>query len=446
MNYEKIKGLYENMPKKMKYFLSPFFRCVITCNPIYKSTYKELDAFENMTESEKKSKQFELLKETLVYADKYVPYYQKLFKEANFKPEEMSDFNDIKKIPLLTKDMAIEAGTDIYSEEKINYYESCTGGSSGRALKVLLDKDSIYKERAFTIHFLSKYGYNQKKTRTLAFWGHNKDADYYYSPMKNEIVISPFKLFDEKCFDDIWDTIDSFKPDFVAGYPSAIYLFAQLMEKHNKSRNFKLVDFYAENHTQEMKNYIEKIMKCKAVSNYGHTERAVFAEEYEKGYKFNDLYGYTEFVPTDNEGEYQIVCTGFTSRKMPLIRYKTDDVVRFNRDGYAEILGHKFSEVYLISKTGTKIFKGALTMHIDVLKKVKQYQYVQFEPGKVFLDLVLLEPLTDEDKNKIIEYLNCRCEGLLDIQLRIVEKIELTRRGKYNWAVNKIGSECEEKK
>ena len=115
----------------------------------------------------------------------------------------------------------------------------------------------------------------------------------------------------------------------------------------------------------------------------------------------------------------------------------TDDVVYFTEEGYAQILGHKFSEVCLISKTGGKIFKGALTMHIDVLKGAT-YQYVQYEPGKAFLDLVLIENLSENERRDIIEYLSQRCEGQLDIEIRIVDKVELTKRGKYNWAVNKI--------
>lgn len=441
MNYNSIKKLYERIPKQIKFMFSPFFIRTITSNSLYKETIHSLDEFEKLSNIEQQKRQFEILKQTLVHAYKHVPYYKELFDSVGFNAETMKSLADIDKIPLLNKDKAIEAGDSIYSTENINCYETVTGGSSGRALKVLLDKDSIYKERAFTNHFLGKYGYDPKVTRTLAFWGHNKDEDYYYSPLKNEIVISPFKLFDEKSFDVVCEAVESFNPEFVSGYPSAIYLFAQMMERHGKKRKFKIVDFYAENHTQEMKEYIERVLQCKAISNYGHTERAVFAEEYEDGYHFNRLYGYTEFLPTDVEGEYKICCTGFISHKMPLIRYVTDDIVRFNEKGYAEIQGHKFSEVCLVSKTGGKIFKGALTMHIDAFRKVKQYQYVQYEQGKVILNLVLFEELTYKDRTEILDYLKRRCESQLDIELRIVDKVELTKRGKYNWAVNKIGKE-----
>lgn len=200
MNANRLKLVYEGLPKTIKKLLSPLFIRVILNNKVYKKTLKELKEFDELNDAQKRAVQFEKLKETLIEAYNNVPYYRKRFSEAGFNPEEMTDISEMEKIPLLTKDDAIEAGAEILSRKKIDCYESVTGGSSGRALKVVLDKDSIYKERAFTNHFLGKYGYDLRNTRTLAFWGHNKDDDYYFSPLKNEIVISPFKLFDEKSF------------------------------------------------------------------------------------------------------------------------------------------------------------------------------------------------------------------------------------------------------
>lgn len=444
MNYNGIKRLYEQLPKGIKYLFAPVFIRLMVKNPVYKSMYRKLDAFEKLDTQEQDWEQFRLLKETLIYAYHHVPYYKKKFDEIGFIPETMESFEDIKKIPLLTKEQAIECGTALYSTENIPYYEVYTGGSSGRALKVALDKVSIYKERAVTIHYLHKFGYDPFKTRTLFFLGHNKDRDYYYSPLKNEIVISPFRLFREENFESLWKTVEKFAPRFITGYPSAIYMFVKLMKKYNKRMDFQQVVYYSENCSEDMKAYIENYLGCRIRSTYGHTERAVFAEEYDGGYRFNKCYGYVEFLPTEEENEFQIVCTGFLSRKMPLIRYVTDDVAIFEKNGTVKIKGHRMSEDYLLTKNGRKVFKGALTLHVGVLKKVKQYQYIQYEPGKAYLDVVPLEILTDKDKKEILDYIIRRCEEQLDITLREVKALEMTGRGKYRWAVNKIKQKQEE--
>lgn len=434
-----LKEVYEKIPKGLKFAFAPIFIRLMVKNRTFIKTWKELDIFESKDEVQKKQIQFARLKETLLYAYNHVTYYKELFDKVNFDPQKMEAFSDIEKIPLLEKEDAVQVGNKLYSQEKgLKFYKTFTGGSSGQALTVLLDKDSIYKERACVTHFLSKFGYDPLKTKTVAFWGHNKDEDFYYSPLKNEIVVSPFRLFKDGQLNDICDDIEEFGATVIMGYPSAIYLFAQILEKSGRKLNIDHVVYYAENCSTEEKHYIERVLGCPVDSYYGHTERACFAEIYDTGCVFNDYYGYTELLPTGNENEYRIVCTGFLSRKMPLIRYATDDVVCKNKDGSLYLVGHKRSEIHLISKNGQKIFKGAMTLHIEELKKIRRYQYVQNEPGKAELQIVQDEPLTKEELVKVNEYIQRRCEGLLDITIRMVDEVQLTSRGKYNWAVNNI--------
>ena len=214
-----------------------------------------------------------------------------------------------------------------------------------------------------------------------------------------------------------------------------IFLFAQLLIQSGRNLKIEHVVYYAENCSSEEKEYIEKTLGCPVDSYYGHTERACFAEIRQDGCIFNDYYGLTELIPTDQENEFRIVCTGFISRKMPLIRYATDDVVQIQTDGSLKLVGHKRSEVYLISKNNQKIFKGALTMHIEELKKIKCYQFVQNEIGKADLQIILDSPLNQEEITNIQNYISRRCEGLLDIEIKFVDEIQLTSRGKYLWAV-----------
>lgn len=96
---------------------------------------------------------------------------------------------------------------------------------------------------------------------------------------------------------------------------------------------FQIGNYYAENCSDEARAYIEKVFDCRVIGYCGHTERAVFAEEhFERGggqlQQVVWLYGVSP-------SEYQIACTGFISRKMPLIRYVTDDVITIDNNGYA---------------------------------------------------------------------------------------------------------------
>ena len=152
--------------------------------------------------------------------------------------------------------------------------------------------------------------------------------------------------------------------------------------------------------------------------------------------RFNDLYGYTELIPAEGaDGEFRIVCTGFTSRKMPLIRYATDDIVEMLPDGGRRLVGHKKSDVFLVGKNGSRIFKGAMTLHVDELAGIAAYQYYQTEPGKAELLLVAPGGLARHQEDNVMGYIERRTEGLLDVTVRYVDEVKMSTRGKALWAV-----------
>lgn len=211
-----------------------------------------------------------------------------------------------------------------------------------------------------------------------------------------------------------------------------------LCKKYNKMLRLKGVVFTSENWTAEDIEIVQSVFKCKVVSTYGHTERAVFGYIVDEKCIFDKLYGYTELIPTDIENEFQIACTGFISHKMPLIRYVTDDVIQVQEDGSYKLIGHRKSEVKLIGKNGFPIFKGAMTLHMAETQKVRAYQYVQNEIGKVELHIVEEQELTKKELENIKKYIDQRCEGLLDVEIKIVHEVRHTPRGKYIWAICNI--------
>ena len=245
-------------------------------------------------------------------------------------------------------------------------------------------------------------------------------------------------MFREENFEDIFKLISDFKPDFITCYASAITYFAKLCKKYNKMLRLKGVVFTSENWTSEDIEIVQSVFKCKVVSTYGHTERAVFGYIVDEKCIFDKLYGYTELIPTDIENEFQIACTGFISHKMPLIRYVTDDVIQVQEDGSYKLIGHRKSEVKLIGKNGFPIFKGAMTLHMAETQKVRAYQYVQNEIGKVELHIVEEQELTKKELENIKKYIDQRCEGLLDVEIKIVHEVRHTPRGKYIWAICNI--------
>lgn len=436
------KRLYETMPRRLKFALAPVLVNRFLENPVFRQTWEQIEAFKVLGEDDRSARQFALLKDTLIYAYSNVPFYRRRFDEAGFEPKAMVSPAEISALPLLEKADAIRAGEDLYSVDRaLDYYETFTGGSSGQALRVLLDKDSIFRERAFVTNFLAEFGYDPKTTRSVAFFGHGGTRDYYYSPLKNEIVISPFRLFDDSQIEAICTDIKRFGAKFLLGYPSAIALLARRVKSHGINLRFNQVVFYAENHSADDKAVVEEAFGCGVTSYYGHTERSVFAAITDAECLFSDCYGYTELVPDVYPNEYRIVCTGFISRKMPLIRYATDDHVVVDASGRMHLVGHKRSDVFLIARNGARVFKGAMTLHGPELSNITCYQYYQEIPGRATLRLVADRPLSLSKIEGLRAQLDRRTEGLLDVAIEYVDAVELTPGGKLPWAICEVPGE-----
>lgn len=61
--------------------------------------------------------------------------------------------------------------------------------------------------------------------------------------------------------------------------------------------------------------------------------------------------------------------------------------------------------------------------------------YTGGSSGKAELHIVQEEELTNKELKNIENYISQRCEGLLDVEIKIVHEVQYTPRGKYIWAI-----------
>ena len=75
--------------------------------------------------------------------------------------------------------------------------------------------------------------------------------------------------------------MDTFGVEFLHGFPSAIYSLCKYAKQLNidLKNKYKAVFLISENIYDFQKNMIKEILGCDAYAFYGHTERAVFAEQ-----------------------------------------------------------------------------------------------------------------------------------------------------------------------
>ncbi|WP_302936587.1 hypothetical protein [uncultured Senegalimassilia sp.] len=379
-----LKKMNQQMPDSLKRAAAPMIRRRLVGNAVFLGQYRALQGVAALCEEQTSIRQEKKLRELLCFAGKAVPYYTELFAAIGCDPSVDDPKGVLASIPLLTKDVLRERFDDLQAAEVGDFYEATTGGSTGAPVRVNLERDSIYREKAFIYSFWSRFGYDWKTSRLVTFRGIDFGGKIKKeNPLYAEVLLNPF-LLTEKTIGRYIDVIDSYGADFIQGYPSAIRNFCRLLELVGcrPERKIRCVFFISENVDEATEAYVQSVLGCPCRAFYGHSERCVFAEQVDDGlvYRFNADYGFTEIC---EHGDGNIVCTGYLNRRMPLIRYAVDDYATPVGGGLFHIEGHHTGED-LIGRGGERITQTALNFHDGTFDLAEGgYQLIQERPGEV---------------------------------------------------------------
>ncbi len=394
MAYETIKKILTSSPAAERASLEIYERMPLyirhrfLLGPAYFKWLSLLREAEHWDRDRVQAFQIAQTKKLLEHAMKHVPYYRDLFDDIGFKPEKVQSLDDLKLIPILDK-ATVQSNPVAFVDERIplkSLSRKTTGGSSGVPLTVYRSKENEAAFLAFRSNILDRAGYSPKK-KEVSVWtdaklGGKRVPVFRYG--KKLILSNGFVT--GRWIMRYLDLIREFNPEYILGYPSVLAVLAAF-NVYNNLRPFddiKAVITYSENLYDRQKELLQKCFGGRVFSIYAMTERAAIGGgcDLSDNLHFHPLYGAIEFM--EGQGGYkEIVATGFTNYEMPLIRYRTGDLV----DGYKEccpacgrphvtigmIEGRTHS--YLVGKNGELI--PGITSWLGTFPNVLEYQFVQ---------------------------------------------------------------------
>jgi phenylacetate-CoA ligase len=440
MNRHFLKNLRDNMPESLKSIAAPLIRNQLINNSEFLKYYKLLENRESLSTEIIEEYQLSQLKQILIHSYQNVPYYKELFSRISFDPYKFSDFKQMEEIPFLTRELITVNYSKLISRKKVKggYYIGTTGGSSGLPLKFLLDFNSIYRENAFIYYYRKKAGYRfNDKLATFRQVGF-VNTFWRYDAMYNEMIFSPIKL-SRITINNYVNQINDFAPQYLNGYLSIIWYFAKLLEESQIKLTTKLKGIFlmSENIDDKQRTFIEQFFKVKSFVHYGHSERCVLAEGIAANrYKFDPYYGFTEQVHNENNN-YYIVGTGFLNHIMPFIRYKTDDMCSPENQFYT-IDGKRSSTIGLYGFNNEFLSSTAFDLDKKIFKNIITYQFVQKEKGKADLLLIVNKHFQLSEMELIKNDIYADTKGIIDIDVKIVDHLILTPRGKTQMYISNI--------
>jgi phenylacetate-CoA ligase len=399
--------------------------------------------------------QFEELKRIISYAKNYSPFYKEFYKNINI--DQITCISDITKLPIMEKEIFRKNLKNIYTVSEKEGIVSYTGGTTGKALKVIFCKNDFQKRMAYLDAFKQRVGIDPFKTTKATFSGReftnnkiSKRRNIYwrYNFFYRQKFYSTFDMVETNLPYYVED-LNKFKPRIINGFVSAIYDLATYIKRNDIKLKFIPEAIFTTSETllPLHRERIESVFMSKIFNQYASSEGAPFITECLCGnLHYNIDTGVIEVYKTNNGPE--MLVTSFTSYGTPLIRYQIGDSIRF-KEGKCECGScHPLVEAiegrqvdYLYSKERGKV---SLSHLADVIKglpgSIKKMQFIQDNVSNITIKLVVDESIYNEnhDEASIINEMKYRFGNNMKIRINRMDDIPNEKSGKYALIKNTI--------
>jgi phenylacetate-CoA ligase len=302
-----------------------------------------------LSEEALKEYQLERLRKVIAHAYDSVPYYQKLFREKNILPGDIRTVEDLKRIPVLTKELLKHNFDSLIARNAKKYKPALlsTSGSTGGQTRFFVDKTSNVLE---FVHYWRSWGWAGYKlgdtfallsSEDFVYILKNRKTLYHFNSLTRQLTVNSM-LFSHNYLDDLIGIFRKFKPLFLKGFPTNLYMLALVLnKKRNHGISCKAIFSQGANLLSYQRDLIEKVFSCKVFDSYGLMERTVAITQCPLGsYHIHQDYGIVELeepgisLSNGKDGDTsirEVVGTSLHNYAMPLIRHRTGDFVKIKR-------------------------------------------------------------------------------------------------------------------
>lgn len=298
------------------------------------STYwlKQIEKMSKWTPEQVQTWQADRLHELMEHVYNHTIYYRRIMDERGLKPNDIRSAEDLKKLPIITKQIAREHFNEIVPDNiaSLHYREGKTGGTTGEPMFYYCDENTWGYVTATKVYHWRKYGYEYGEPfaamgSASLFAKKPSLVRRIYDRLRNEIPMNTVNLNDELCEKYI-QIIRERRIRYIYGYAASIYIFTQYVASHGIDlKQIKGVFTTSEMLTDENRELIKRTYDCVVMDCYGARDAGINA--YERAYHEYEV-GYNVLVETTNEFEPNtgtLLTTNLLNYTFPLIRYQVGD-------------------------------------------------------------------------------------------------------------------------
>jgi len=404
--------------------------------------------------------QLKNLKNLLQHANDNVPYYHRIFKKLNFKPEFVRSIRDLNVLPILTKDLIKKNFNELYARNyrEKQFFISSTGGSTSAPLKFYIDNRWEACNMAAAYRSSTWAGY--KLGDKMAYlWSAPQDIhdtaaiEKIRQNLLKIIYLDAFNLTEENMHKYI-DTLKRFKPKIINTYASAIFTFSAYIKKMGVNTiKPKAILTTADMLYNYKRKAIENTFNCEVFDYYSGRETTLQAAECQEhfGYHLSIENAVVEFMKEKehvNSGETgSIIITDLCNYAMPFIRYEIGDLGTPSNERcpcgrqlpvMKSLKGRTCD--YIITSDG-KLLPGIFFHHLiahDNIQGIKEFQIVQKTKDKIIVYIVKEEDEKKENISLFLSQIKRNVGETIDVELIYVDSLRKTSTGKLKNVISKI--------
>ncbi|MBU0731003.1 MAG: hypothetical protein KKA70_14810 [Proteobacteria bacterium] len=414
-----------------------------------------LDSSQWLSPEETEQIQFEKIKHLVSYAYENVPFYREKYKQENIHPKDIQTIRDFQRLPFLTRDDVNNNYDRLVSKEYSKKTSvDHTGGSTGHAMRFLMDSSTAYWSYAVEARNRGWYGVREGDKRAWV-WGAIKDfpswrlKDRMVAHIKRYRYLNSNDMTYQK-MKDFADMLVQWKPVMFRAYPTALTIFANFLKENQYAGIMPtLIETCAEKVTSSQRQLFQEVFKSKVADCYSSWEIYDIAYECpDRGLHVNEdryleLVNNGQAVEPGNVGE--VVVTALTQYAFPFIRYKNEDLGVYAAKKCScgrgmpvlqEILGRTID--VLVKPDGSIIHWSSI--YIVFRHKTDILKYQVYQPDREHLEVRLVCANTFD--KSLIESIHKELQGYfgtsINIKIHIVENIELTSSGKHRYIISDV--------
>lgn len=397
--------------------------------------------------SEEQMQQWQLqeLRRLLVHAGATVPYWRRVFRELQFRPDAIQGIDELSVLPVTTKKLLREHQAEFISEafRSRRLVSRKTGGSTGQPLEFVVTGDEYELQMGACRRADYITGLKDGEVYTK-LWGYGKPQTLgnLIAPLTGRIYLDAKDLSGDAVEAGL-ELMKRHDAVCLYGYASALWEYALLAERFGKKLPaLRFVMSTAEKLHAHQRADIERIFGVPVRDFYGCHEVPRLASQCSKGgmHWYSDVaVAETGFTNSANENR-RILITSLQSWAMPLIRYDVGDTVEWSSSTcecglpFPTIDIEVGKEHYILQlPEGVRVHSSLLYQPLYNSIALEAFQIVQRAQAQLDV-LYVAQPgqaaLAATEVNEALADFRTRTTPRLKVSAREVSSIPLTPAGK----------------